>query len=262
MRNLIIALPLPAVAGLLLTMFCAVGIGARRIVASRCGEQTREELVEQAQNLLTGISATFALFVGFAISISWGAVTAAQNAVEQHSAAIQTMAWELRNIPDKPASTALLDQLTRYAQTAADADVKSLAAGDGSGLPSAAALNEFEDSVNAYANGAGSVRAESLLRSASAVISSSAAVAAVANRGLPRPLALLLTTVAILVTAVMGITTVTSGRSSMLFVYLWCLIPALSLTVVWALAYPFALRSGMTVAPLRAVAENLRQAPA
>jgi hypothetical protein len=63
--------------------------------------------------------------------------------------------------------------------------------------------------------------------------------------------------VAVLVTVIMGLTTVTSGRANMIFVYVWCVIPALSLTVVLALAFPFALRSGMTVAPLRAVAGHL-----
>lgn len=257
MRDLIIALPPQVVALVLLAVFCAVGVGSRRVVLARCGVDTREELVEQARNLLTGVSATFAFFVGFAISICWGAVTAAQSAVEQQSAAIQSMSWELRNIPDARASTELLGKLTRYAQTAADADVAYLARGEVSGLPSAAALNEFEDAVINHARGAGSDRAAQLLPAASQLVSSAASVAAVANRGLPRPMAMLLLIVAMLSTAVMGITTVTSGRSSMVFVYVWCLIPALSLTVVWALAYPFALRSGITVAPLRAVAQAL-----
>ena len=242
---------------MLLAFFCVVGTGTRRLVQARGGEHTREELVDQAKNLLTGMSATFALFVGFAISICWGAVTAGQSAVEQQSAAIQTMAWQLRNIPDDSASAALLDKLTRYAQTAADADGKFLARGAVTGLPSEPALDDFDDAVTAYARGAGSDRAASLLSAASELVTSSGAVAAVANRGLPRPLATLLMCVAILVTAVMGVTTATSGRWSLVFVYVWCLVPALSLTVVWALAYPFALRSGLTLAPLRAVAHGL-----
>jgi fructose-specific phosphotransferase system IIC component len=252
-----IAMPPSVVAFVLLGFFCAVAIAARRVVLWRCGPDARAELAKQADNVLTGVSATFAFFVGFAITICWGAVTAGQNAVEQQSAAIQTMAWELRNIGDAATSTALLDKLSGYAQTASDADAKFLAGGDTAVLPSAAALNDVEDAVNAYASGSGSARAATLLPAASAIVSSSASVAAVANRGLPRPLAMLLLIVAILVTAIMGITTVTSGRSSMVFVYIWCLIPALSLTVVWALAYPFALRSGMTLAPLRAVAQSL-----
>ena len=242
---------------MLLGFFCAVATAIRQLVRWRCGPDAGAELAEQADKVLTGVSATFAFFVGFAITICWGAVTAGQNAVEQHSAAIQSMAWELRNIPERPTSSALLGKLGSYAQTAADADARFLARGDTAHLPSAASLNDFEDAVNAYANGPGSARTESLLTASSGLISTSAAVAAVANRGMPRPLATLLAIVGILVTAIMGITTVTSGRSSMVFVYVWCLIPALSLTVVWALAFPFALRSGITLAPLRAAAQSL-----
>lgn len=257
MRALIISLPLPAVALALLIVFCGVAITARRVVLWRCEGNVRDELVEQAKNLLTGMAATFAFFIGFAISISWGAVAAAQNAVEQQSAAIQTMAWELRNITDRDASTALLDKLTVYAQTASRDDAPELARGRTTDLPSATALNDFEDALNAYAFGPGTARAPSLMQAASSLISSSAAVSAVASRALPRAMGMLLLIVAVLVTVVMGITTVTSGRSTMVFVYLWCLIPALSLTVVLALAFPFALRSGMTLAPLRTVAQSL-----
>lgn len=256
-RELIISLRPGLIAAVLLIFFCAVSTASRRLVAWRCDENTREELAEQAKDLLTGVSATFAFFVGFAISISWGAVTAGQNAVEQQSAAIQQMAWELRNIPDKTASTALMEKLTAYAITAADADAADLARGDTADLPSATALNAFEDSLNAYASGPGSARATSLVAGASSLISASAAVSAVANRALPGPMAMLLMVVAILVTVIMGITTVTLGRSSMNFVYVWCLIPALSLTVVLALAFPFAIRSGITLAPLRSVAQHL-----
>ena len=86
--------------------------------------------------------------------------------------------------------------------------------------------------------------APNLLTTASNLVSSAAAVSAVANRSLPRPLAALLFVVGVVVTVILGITTVTSGRSSTIFIYIWCLIPALSLTVVLALAFPFALRSG------------------
>lgn len=246
------------VASLLLAFFCLVATAARRLVLRRCGDEARDELVEQAKNVLTGVSATFALFVGFAISISWGAVTAAQSAVEHQSAAIHQMAWELRNIPDKAQSSVLMDKLTAYAVAAADDDAPLLARGRTADLPSSAALERFEDALTAYASGPGVKGADGLVASVSNLVSSAASVAAVANRALPRPLAILLGAVAVLVTVVLGITTVTSGRSNMLFVYVWCVIPALSLTVIWAVAFPFALRSGMTLAPLRALAENLR----
>ncbi len=257
MRELIISLRPVVIAVVLMALFCAVAVVARRLVLWRCDEETREELAEQASSLLTGVSATFAFFIGFAISISWGAVTAGQNAVEQQSAAIQQMAWELKNIPDKPTSATLTGKLAAYATTAANDDARFLARGEATDLPSAAALNDFEDALNAYAAGPGSARAGGLVDGVSRLVSSSATVAAVANRALPGPLAALLLVVAVLVTIVMGISTVNKGRTSMLFVYVWCLIPALSLTVVMALAYPFALRSGVTLAPLRAVAHSL-----
>lgn len=257
-RDLIISAPLQLVAFLLFILFCLVGTAARRLVLRRCGEEAREELVDQAKGLLTGVSATFAFFVGFAISLSWGAVNAAQNAVEHQSAAIHQMAWELRNIPDQAQSAVLMDKLAAYAVSAAGDDAPRLARGQTADLPSAAALESFEDALIAYVSGPGAKDADGLRASASSMVSSAASVAAVANRALPRPLAVLLAAVAVLVTIVLGITTVTSGRSSVLFVYVWCVIPALSLTVIWALAFPFALRSGLTLAPLRAVADSLR----
>lgn len=258
-RDLIISVPLPVVAGLLLVLFCLVSTAARQLVRWCCDQDAREELVDQAKSLLTGVSATFALFVGFAISMCWGAVTAAQNAAEQQAAAVLQMAWELRSIPDQSQATLLTDKLTRYAVATAEVDGGFLARGRTADLPSAAALKDFENALNGYVCGPGSVAgaAGGLPATASKLVASAATVSAVANRALPRPLANLLACVSVLVTIVLGITTVSSGRSSMLFVYVWCLIPALSLTVVLALAFPFALRSSTPLAPLRALADNL-----
>jgi hypothetical protein len=244
---------------MLFVVFLAVSTVTRLLVLRCCNETAREELSDQANNLLTGVSATFAFFVGFAISISWGAVTASQSAVEQQAAAINQMAWELRSVPDPGASAALMNNLTTYATTAAERDTHPLAHGNTTHLPSAGPLEEFQDALSAYVYGPGSgvKGAPALLTTASELMSSSAGVSAVASRALPRPMAALLFIVAVLVTIILGITTVRSGRSSMVFVYMWCLIPALSLAVVLALAFPFALRSGMTTAPLRAVAESL-----
>ena len=85
--------------------------------------------------------------------------------------------------------------------------------------------------------------------------SASAGVAAVASRSLPRPLAALLIIVGVLTSILMGITTVIYRRPSLIFV--WCLIPAVSITTVLALAYPFALRSGANLEPMRAVVQYL-----
>ncbi len=259
MRDLIISMQPSLIAAVLFVLFLAVSYLTRRLVLRYSSSEVRAELADQANNLLTGVSATFAFFIGFAISISWGAVTAGQTAVEQQAAAIQQMTWELRNIGDHTASAALMDKLKLYATTASDQDDAFLARGSTANLPSAAALDEFQDAVTGYVHGPGSGTpgAAGLLSTASKLSASAASVSAVANRALPRPLVALLFIVAMLVTMVLGITTVTSGRASMIFIYIWCLIPALSLTVVLALAFPFALRSGMTLAPLRTVVHSL-----
>lgn len=242
----------------LLLFFMAVCFAARRIVLRRCDEETREELADQAKGLLTGMAATFAFFVGFAISISWGAVSAAQSAVEQQTSAIQQASWEIRNIPDPAQSALLMDKLRTYVSAASDLDSGFLARGVSIGLPSAVPLENLETALRAYADKQPDSREASRLSTVStSLVSSSASVAAVANRALPQPLMALLLLVAILVSAAMGISTVTYGRRSMVFVGVWCLVPALSLTVVLALAYPFALRSGLTLAPLKAFAEHL-----
>lgn len=256
MRSLIISVPPVAGIAVLFVFFCAVCFAARGLVMRRCEGESREELAEQARGLLTGVSATFAFFVGFAISICWGAVTAGQNAVEQQAAAISQLAWEINNVPDKAESAALTDKLKAYAAVAANQDDDYLARGITVRLPSAAPMESLEDAVHTYVAGRSGGPAN-LENATSALVAASATVAAVANRSLPRPLFVLLLIVAILVSAVMGVSTVTYGRPSMVFVYVWCLIPALSLTVVLALAFPFALRSGLPLAPLRAVAQQL-----
>lgn len=83
MRDLIIAVPLWAIMAALLLLFSAVIFTARRIVRRRCADDTCEEIAEQANGLATGLAATFAFFVGFAITVTWGAVSTGQAAVEQ-----------------------------------------------------------------------------------------------------------------------------------------------------------------------------------
>lgn len=258
MRNLIISLPPGVITVVLFAFFCAVCFAVRAIVLKRCSDHVREELADQAKSLATGVAATFAFFVGFAISIGWGAVTAAQSAVEQQAVAIQKMSWQLRNIPDKATATDLTNRLKTYAMAAAYNDDDLLARGITVGLPSAVPLEELETAVQAYADRQPQPRgATNVVNVTSEVVSASASVSAVANRGIPRPLATLLFAVAVLVTLVMGVSTVTAGRASMVFIYAWCVIPALSLTVVLALAFPFALRTGLTLAPVRAIADSL-----
>lgn len=258
MRELLIALPLPVITAILFVFFAVVSLGARQVVLRRRDEEGREAASEQAKSLLTGVAATFAFFVGFAISVTWSAVTAGQVAVEQQAAALQRMGWEVNHIDDRPAASALMDKLKVYAKTAAEADPPLLARGNAASLPSIAPLNTLEDAVQDYISGpkVPSWQVSAMTSAASSLSSSSATVAAVANRAVPRPLVMLVLVVGVIASIIMGVTTVVYGRPTL--IYVWCLIPALSITVVLALAYPFALRSEANLTPLRAVAQQLQ----
>ncbi|CAB4344101.1 unannotated protein [freshwater metagenome] len=136
MRELFISVPIWVVALLLLAFFIAVTLVARAVVTKRCGDGSREELADEATRLLTGLAATFAFFVGFSITVTWGAVAAGQSAVEQQSSAIQQMSWSINNIPDKAESAVLREKLRRYATTAAYENADDLARGETLELPS------------------------------------------------------------------------------------------------------------------------------
>ena len=256
-RDLLISVPLGVTCAVLLIFFLSVSFAARAMVSRRCADDTGEVLVDQANHLLTGLAATFAFFVGFAITVTWGAVSAGQLAVEQQAAAIQQMAWQIKTIPDRAESAALMDKLRTYATTAATADDAFLTSGDTANLPSAVALDRFEDGLHIYAFGpkAPAQEVSSLVVAASALGTTSASVSAVAKRTIPGMLAVLLVVSGVLVAAVMGITTVKSHRPFLMFV--WCLIPALSITVVIALAFPFAHLIGVNLAPLQMVSQRL-----
>lgn len=257
MRNLIVAAPQWAILTVLLVFFGAVILGTRAFVLGRLDDRTREDLTEQAQNLFTGVAATFAFFVGFSINVTWGAVSAAQVAVEGQAAAIARMAWEIDNISDRAVAADLRERLGAYVRAAADSDDAFLIRGETSGLPSAPALDRLEESLDAYVDSPGAPeRIVSTLISAAATLEgASAEVSAVASRAIPRPLVTLLGVVGVLACIVVGITTVSYRRPTLAL--LWCVIPAMSITVVLSLAYPFALRSGVTLAPLQAIARNL-----
>ena len=255
--DLFISLPLWLIAVALFAFFAVVTILVRAVVAKRCSDQSREELASDAARLLTGLAATFAFFVGFAITVTWGAVAAGQAAVEQQSSAIQQMNWSLNNMPDRTEAAALREKLKLYATTAAYENGDDLARGDTSHLASAIPLDRFQDALHTYAFGPTAPKAEvsSLVSAAATLGSTSASVSAVSQRTLPDLLAVLLLVTGVLVAGVMGVSTVNSRHSSLMLI--WCVIPALSITVVIALAFPFASGIGVDLAPLQSVAQQL-----
>lgn len=257
MEHLLITAPVQAIAFTLFVFFCAIAVAARLLVLWRASTEGGKELAEEAVHLLTGLAATFAFFVGFAINVTWSGVSAGQAAVEQHAAALKQMSWSINAMQDRAESALLTEKLHAYAMAVANDDRADLASGDASDLPSDAALERFSEAVHAYAfkHSTAGPEVSSLLREAAAVSGTSAQVSAVAQRNPPRILVALLMVSGAIVAGVMGITTVASRFPALLVV--WCLIPALSITVVIALIYPFARPIGVDLAPINTVAQQL-----
>jgi hypothetical protein len=256
-RDLFNLLPLWVIAFLLFAFFVLVTVLTRTVVARRCSAESREQLADEAARLVTGLAATFAFFVGFAITVTWGAVAAGQAAVEQQAAAIQSMNWSINSSPDRAEATVLREKLRLFATTAAYQNVDDLASGDTSQLPSAIPLDRFEAALHRYAYGTTvpGAMVGGLVRAASALTTTSAAVSAIAHRTFPNLLAVLLLVSGLLVSCVMGVSTVTSRHPVLMLV--WCVIPALSITIVIALAFPFASGIGVDLSPLQSVARQL-----
>ena len=262
MTHLIDTVPLWSIALLLFLFFAAIMLAARVIAVRRCSDdESREKLSDESIRLLTGLAATFAFFVGFAITVTWGAVAVGQTAVEQQSSAVRNMNWGINNIPDEAEGARLKAKLTVYVRAAAYDDASYLAKGQTGRLPSAIPLDRFQDALHTYAFGPNTPKAEvsSLVAAAGTLGSTASAVSAVAQRTLPSVLAVLLLASGILVAVVMGISTVNSRHPSLMLA--WSVVPALSITVVVALASPFATRTntGVSLKPMETVYWQLSQ---
>jgi len=256
-KEWLITVPIGWITWTLFAVFCLIAVAARKLIRWRVSDEGCKELSDEASHLLTGLAATFAFFVGFAINVTWSAVTAGQLAVEQHAAALKQMSWSINSIADHAEAQVLMDQLRNYATVAAREDHPGLARGVTENLPSLGALDQFEKSVHVYAFRQRGVDPEvsTLLTEASSVSGTAAQMAAVAQRNPPRILMALLLVSGAIVAGVMGVSTIASRYPALLVV--WCLIPALSITVVVALIYPFARPIGVDLRPINTVSQQM-----
>ena len=257
MEDVLEAVPVWAIAAFLFLFFAAVMLIARAIATRRCSEESAEKLSDESARLLTGLAATFAFFVGFAITVTWGAVSAGQAAVEREAGAVRNMNWAVNNIPDRAESAQLRTKLATFTEAAAYRDKADLARGDTTNLPSAVPLDEFQDALHIYAFGPRASPSEvtSLVTAARTLGTESAAVSAVAQRSLPTLVGVLLMASGLILAVVMGVSTVNARHPALMLV--WSLVPALSITVVIALSSPFSKGIGVSLAPMQTVSQQL-----
>lgn len=252
LRDAFEAIPMWIALPLMFLYFLAISLGCRTLVVKRCEEDRRKELSDHAGALITGVAASFAFFVGFAITMSWGAVSAGQAAVESQAARAQQVLWVLNNISDETAATKMTDELHTYLVTAAEKDGPYLATGNTMNPPSGVHLDTLQSSIHAYAFGPDSADPEvtPLVSAAADLNASAASVTAVAQRSLPPIMVLLLFISASILSAITGISTAVTRRP--VFLPVWCLIPALAIAVI-----PGPGGIGIDLTPLMVVAERI-----
>lgn len=232
LREALVSVPPWAIILALFLLFVGISVGCRTLVVRRCSDDRRAELAEHAGKLVTGMAASFAFFVGFAITMTWGAVSAGQAAVEDQAARAQQLVWVVGNISDEEAAHSILEELHTYLVTAANQDGPHLAGGDTRNLPSTKPLDTLQDSIHGYAFGPDSADPEvsGLVDAAADLNAAAASVSAVARRSLPPLVAVLLLVAGGLLAAIMGVSTAMISRP--LFLPVWCLLPALAITVI------------------------------
>lgn len=251
------SLPAWLLVAVLFLVFLGVAAGSRWLVRHVSSKERGEELAKLANTLISGVAAAFAFFIGVAITVTWGGVSAGQTAVESLAASSQQLAWATNNLSDRTEATALLTDLQVYLDTVVAQDPPYLAVGDTTSLPSAVPLDTLQDAVHAYAYAENTPSSEStaLVSSAQALGSAQSTVSAIAQRSMPTLLAVLLVLVSILLATILGVATMAITRPSLVAV--WCLVIAMSVTLVLVLDRPYGGGIAVNMSSITQVASQL-----
>ena len=223
----------------LFLVFSAVAIVTRTIARKKLSESAQEDLETQAGKMITGFAAAFAFFTGVALTMTWGALSAGQAAVEDLAAKSQQVGWAIGNLENQTAADQLQDRLTAYLQAVVTADLPYLAAGRTADLPSEEPMDKMQDAIHAYAYAPNTPSSESgaLVSSIQALGTSNSSFAAIAERAMPGLMGFLLLVTATLLTVTVSLSSISINRPFL--VILWCLVVALSISFVLALDHPF-----------------------
>lgn len=221
-----------------------------RIFVGRLSESTRDEVESQASSMISGFAAAFAFFTGVAITMTWGALSSAQSAVEDLTAKSQQVGWAIGNLGNEAAADQLQGKLTDYLQAVIGQDAPALAAGTTGNMPSAEAMDKLQDAIHTYSYAPGTPASESgaLVSSIQALGTSNSTLAAVAERSMPVLMGVLLMVVATLLSITLGLSSASVKRPFLTI--LWCFVIALSISLVFALDHPFGGAITVNLGPL------------
>lgn len=239
------------------SIFLSVMFGARHIVR-RYSTEHQAETIDLAKSMNGPTAASLAFLVGFAVTLSVGTITAAQQAVEKVAIEAQQLALVADSLENTSEAEKINASLTAYLTTIAEDDRTSLEAGQFVEMPSFVDLETLQEDVRKLSVSGSTTKsdtASTLQSSVSNLARAQADLNAVARRDVPPIVLQLLFLTGVLSAVTVGI--VAAGVERPRLIVGWALISALGLTVVLALNDPFGGGVSVTFQPLLDAASRI-----
>ena len=107
-------------------LFAVVSASCRYGLGGVASPERRDQVEEHAGKLLSVLGATFAFLIGFAITITWSAVGAGQDAVDLQASSAQQLSWATSEIHDKGGADEVNRNLRNYLNTVVNKDDQRL----------------------------------------------------------------------------------------------------------------------------------------
>src|ERR671916_170706 len=164
-----------------ISFFCRVGL------LGLASPERSARLEDHAGKLLGVFGATFAFLIGFAITITWSAVGAGQDAVDLQASSAQQLSWAAGELQDKAGADEVNGNLRNYLDAVVNKDGTALADGNFGALPSAETFDTLQHSVHRVASGPANADpvASGMVSAAASLTAAQSKVTAVAQRSLP-----------------------------------------------------------------------------
>ena len=237
--------------------FAAISASFRFALSGLASPERRAQFEDHANKLLGVFGATFAFLVGFAITITWSAVSAGQDAVDLQASSAQQLSWATSEIQDQAGAAEVNGNLRSYLDTVVNKDGSALAAGDFTALPSAESFDTLQNSVHKVAYGRGNTdpMASGMVSAAASLTAAQSKVTAVAQRSLPIILIALIVLSGALLAATVGMSALTVRPPYLM--YAWAFLAAVSVAVVLMIDYPFSGGITVNLGPLSVAAGSI-----
>jgi len=237
--------------------FAAISAGCRFALSRVASPERSAELEDYAGKLLSVFGATFAFLVGFAVTITWSAMSAGQDAVDLQASSAQQLSWATSEIQDKAGADEVNRNLRNYLNTVVDKDGPALAAGEFSALPSAESFDTLQNSVHKVAYGGKNTdpEANGMVSAAASLTAAQSKVTAVAQRALPPILIVLIVLSGTLLAVTVGLSALTVKPPYLM--YAWAFLAAVSVAVVLMLDFPFSGGITVNLGPLSVAAGSI-----